>query len=153
MLQQVMGETNNYFVKTRHSGVFTIAGGVISLPFLLEGQRFKIEGSALNNGVYTYHAEGIKSDDDTDAAGLHDETWTGTICALAVPPAVIALSAEIKSWVDTYGSKVESPYASENMIGVYSYTMATGGSGAGGAVRWQDVFRDRLKSIRKVSRL
>lgn len=150
MLQQVCENIHNYFIKDRYTGTFEIAGHAISLPFLLEGQRFLIEGSALNDGVYTYHAAGIKNDDDTAVVGLQDETWAGTICALAVPPAVIALSGEVKAWVDANGAS-SSPYASENVIGVYSYTKATGGSGAGGAITWADVFKDRLNRWRKVA--
>lgn len=154
MLQQICDHLRNYDFGNeivKHTGTFEIANGVISLPFLLDGQRFLIEGSILNDGMYTYHADGIKDDDDSKAAGLHDETWAGTICALAVPPAVCALSAEIKSWVDSYGSAANSPYSSESVIGVYSYTKETGGSGAGGSVSWQDVFKDRLNRYRKVA--
>ena len=150
MLQQLCESICNYFIKDTFDGQFEIADGMISLP-LLDGQRFLIQGSVLNDGMYTYHDTGIKNDDDTEAVGLQDETWAGTICALAVPPAVIALSAEIKAWVDEYGDQVNSPYTSENVIGVYSYTKATGGSGAGGAVTWQDQFKDRLKRWRKVA--
>ena len=152
MLQQVCENIHNYFIKDRHTGTFEIAGGAISLPFLLDGQRFLIDGSALNDGVYTYHESGIKDDDDnTVEVGLQDETWAGTICALAVPPAVIALSGEIKAWVVANGEQVNSPYSSENVIGVYSYTKATGGSGAGGAITWADAFRDQLNRWRKVA--
>ena len=152
MLQQVCEHIHNYFIKETRQGTFTIANGMIELPFLLDGQRFLISGSVLNDGIYTYHSNGIKNDDNAEVVGiLQDETWTGTICALAVPPAVIALSAEVKAWVDTNGSAVASPYTSENVIGVYSYTQKTGGSGAGGAISWQDVFRDRLNRWRKVA--
>ena len=152
MLQQVCEHIHNYFIKETRQGTFTIANSMIELPFLLDGQRFLISGSVLNDGIYTYHSNGIKNDDNAEVVGiLQDETWTGTICALAVPPAVIALSAEVKAWVDTNGSAVASPYTSENVIGVYSYTQKTGGSGAGGAISWQDVFRDRLNRWRKVA--
>lgn len=150
MLQQLMENVHNYFVEERVAGHYEVAAGAISLPFLLEGQRFLITGSALNDGVYTYHEAGVKNDDDTAEAGLQDETWAGTICALAVPPAVIALSAEMKAWVDANGTS-NSPYASENVIGVYSYTKATGGTGAGGTVTVFDAFRDRLNRWRKVA--
>ena len=150
MLQQVMENIHNYFIKDRLVGEFVIADGMITLP-LLEGQRFLIEGSVLNDGVYTYHAAGIKNDDDSEVVGLQDETFAGTICALAVPPAVSALSAEIKQWVDNYGAEVNSPYTAENVIGVYSYQKETGGSGAGGTVTWQDVFMNRLNRWRKVA--
>ena len=151
MLQQVCENIHNYFIKDRHDGEFEIADATISLPFLLEGQRFLLSGSALNDGVYTYHAGEIHNDDDTEAVGLQDETWTGTICALAVPPAVIALSGEMKAWVDANGDRVNSPYSSENVIGVYSYTKAQGGSGAGGSITVFDAFRDKLNRWRKVA--
>ena len=155
MLQQIMESVCNYFDDEKlgakkYSGTYEIVDGTISLP-LLDGQRFLIQGSVLNDGVYTYHADHIGNDDDTDEVGLQDETWTGTICALAVPPAVIALSAEIQSWVDKFGEATATPYTSENVIGVYSYTKAQNGSGAGGAVTWQDAFKDRLKRWRKVA--
>lgn len=150
MLQQVMESVCNYFIEEKRSGKYEIVDGAISLP-LLDGQRFLIQGSVLNDGVYTYHENYISNDDDTDEVGLQDETFAGTICALAVPPAVIALSAEIKSWVDKFGAASATPYTSENVIGVYSYTKAQGGSGAGGAVTWQDAFKDRLKRWRKVA--
>lgn len=150
MLQQVCENICNYFIKDEYAGRFEISNGMISLP-LLDGQRFLIMRSALNDGMYTYHDNGIKNDDDSKAAGLSDETWTGTICALAVPPAVIALSSEISDWVVTHGAIVNSPYTNESVLGVYSYTKATGGSGAGGTVSWQDVYADRLKRWRKVA--
>ena len=118
---------------------------------LKEGQRFLVFGSDLNDGVYTYHADGITNDDDNAAAGLADETFAGTICALAVPPAVIALSQEISQWVDTYGAAVmASPYHSETFNG-YSYTLKSGGSNGGsGQLGWQDIFRSRLDRWRRL---
>lgn len=151
MLQQIMQHIHNMFIRTPNPGTYTIADGTVSLPFLKEGQRFWIVGSDLNDGVYTWHADGIKNDDDDGVVGLQAETFTGTICALAVPPAVSALAGEIKAWVAENGSAADSPYTSENVIGVYSYTKSSGGSGAGGAVTWQDVYRDRLNPYRKVA--
>ena len=149
MLQQVCENLCNYFIKDRLDGKYEITGGTISLS-LLDGQRFLINGSTLNDGMYTYHETWIANDDDTDAVGLHDETFTGTICALAVPPAVIALSGEINEWVAKYGEQVNSPYTSESVLGVYSYDKAEG-TGAGGSVSWKDVYADRLKRWRKVA--
>lgn len=151
MLQQVLEHIHNMFIKSPNPGTYTIEGGMLSLPFLLEGQRFWIVGSVLNDGVYTYHADGIKNDDDTEAAGLQDETFAGSVCALAVPPAVIALTVEISEWVEKFGDSVNSPYNSENVIGVYSYTKASGGTGGGGAVGWQDAFASRLNRWRRLS--
>ena len=151
MLNQICENICNYFIQNRHEGRFEIVDGMISLP-LLDGQRFLIQGSALNDGMYTYHDAEIKSDDDaTLAVGLQDESWDGTICALAVPPAVVALSSEIQAWVDANQESQNSPYTSESVLGVYSYTKASGGHGAGGSVGWMDVFADRLKRWRKVN--
>ena len=150
MLQQMCEYIHNYFIQSQNQGKFEIADGMISLP-LLDGQRFLIQGSSLNDGLYTYHDTGIKNDDDTEEVGLQAETWTGTICALAVPPAVIALAGEINSWVAKFGEQVDSPYTSESVLGVYSYNKASGGTGAGGAVSWKDVFKDQLNRWRKVS--
>ena len=154
MLQTVMDFVHNYFVKAPNPGKYTIQNGNLSpLPALLDGQRFWIVGSILNDGVYTYHSDGIKNDDDSIAVGLRDETFTGSVCTLAVPPAVIELTGEINAWVDKNSEAVNSPYTSENVIGVYSYTKASGGTGAGGAISWQDVFKSRLDRWRKVSLL
>lgn len=150
MLQQICENLCNYFIQKRMEGRFEIAGGAISLP-LLDGQRFLIQGSAMNDGMYTYHEAGVKDDDDTEAVGLLDESWAGTICALAVPPTLIALSGEVKAWVDANGESLNSPYTSESVLGVYSYTKGSGGHGAGGSVGWQDVFADKLKRWRKVA--
>ena len=151
MLNQICENICNYFIQNRYEGRYEISGGMISLP-LMDGQRFLIQGSALNDGMYTYHDTGIKDDDDkTLAVGLQDETFTGTICALAVPPAVIALSSEVKAWVDANAESQNSPYSSESVLGVYSYTKASGGHGAGGSVGWMDVFADKLKRWRKVA--
>ena len=151
MLQDVLETIHNYFIHDRLTGQFEISGGMVSpVPALIDGQRILIYKSAMNDGVYTYHPDGINNDDDTAAAGLTDETWAGTICALAVPPAVIALSGEISDWVEKSGEASDSPYQSENVIGVYSYTKATGGTGAGGAITWMDVFKSRLDRWRKV---
>ena len=94
MLQEVLEHIHNMFIKTPNPGNYTIADGFLSLPFVKDGQRIWIVGSDLNDGVYTYHDDGIKNDDNNEVAGLQDETFAGTICALAVPPTVIALSAE-----------------------------------------------------------
>lgn len=152
MLQQVCEYLHNFdFNKGQdlHTGTYSIEEGVLPLSFLHDGQRFLIIGSTLNDGMFTYHANGIKNDDDTKAAGLHDETFAGTISALAVPPAVIALSGEIKTWVDTYGESVNSPYQSESVIGVYSYTKSSGNNG--GSASWQDVFASQLKRWKRVA--
>lgn len=157
MLQEICEHLLNYFAKTEDAvhGEFVIADGAISPTVsLLEGQRFHINGSALNDGVYTYHLTGIMNDDDTDTADLSDETFEGTVWPMAVPKTVLALSSEIADWQNEYGGAVASPYTSENVIGVYSYTLKSGGSGSGGngdqSINWQSQFRTRLNRWRKI---
>lgn len=153
MLQEVLEHIHNYFIHRPNPGTYHIESSVISpLPQLLDGQRIWITGSVLNDGVYTYHADGIRDDDDKNAAGLQDETFAGTICALAVPPAVIALSEEISQWVDDNSDVLNSPLASESFNG-YSYTLKTGGSTGGdsaGQLGWQSIFGKRLDRWRKL---
>lgn len=148
MLQQICEEVHNFFIHETRVGSWSISGGMISLSFLQDGQRFWITSSVMNDGVYTYHSNGIKNDDDTGAAGLSDEDFSGVVCAMAVPPQVIALSGEIRNWVEKYGDSVNSPYQSENFNG-YSYTKASKANG--GTADWQSVFADRLKPYRRIS--
>ena len=152
MLQEVLEHIHNYFLKTPYPGTYTIQDGSISPAVSLkEGQRFWIVGSDLNDGVYTYHANGLTNADDKGEAGLLDETYAGTICALAVPPAVIALSEEIQQWVDDFGAAVNGPYQSESFNG-YSYTLKSGArtsQGDAGPVGWQSVFKSRLDRWRR----
>lgn len=157
MLQQVCEYIHNYFIPKengmpkRWHGDYAIASGVITpaVP-LKEGQRFAIFGSDLNDGVYTYHEAGLTNDDDTEAAGLQAEVFTGSVGAMAVPPAVIALVGEINDWVEKYGEIVQSPYSSESVQGVYNYSKTTKSEEAGGGgYSWQDVFKSRLNQWRK----
>ena len=152
MLDQICGYIHNYFIKAAYTGHYEIVGGTLSpLPPLKEGQRFWVVGSDLNDGVYTYRASQIMNDDDTVRAGLQAESFDGTICAMAVPPPVIAICGEINSWVEKYGETVNSPYQSETFNG-YSYTKASGGAdGANGGPTWQSTFGKQLDRWRKIS--
>ena len=151
MLRDVCEHIHNYFIKTTLDGEFTIADGMISLP-LIDGQRFLIKGSVLNDGMYTYHETWIGNDDDTEAVGLQAESFAGTIVAMAVPPAVIALAGEINEWVDKFGEVVKSPYQSENVIGVYSYTKGQSGSNGNQIpTSWAEAFANSLNRWRKVA--
>lgn len=153
MLQEVLEYIHNYFVKSPNPGTYTISGGALSpMPPLLDGQKVWIVGSVLNDGVYTWHADGLRDDDDITVAGLRDETFAGTICALAVPPQVIALSEEIREWVDQNREILESPYASESFNG-YSYSLKSGSTGGGdsaGQIGWQSIYGKRLDRWRKL---
>lgn len=144
MLTELCAELKNYFLRDRdadiHYGEYEIVGGSIDLPFLIDGQYFRIVNSVLNDGVYKY-----------PASGLADEKFTGAVWAMAVPPAVIALAADIEAWNEKNAEALASPYTSES-FGGYSYTKATtGGVGTSGAFTWRDQFSSRLAKWRRLS--
>lgn len=165
MLREIMEYLNKYFVPISAKEVtYTISNGAISPSFDAEdGDRFLICGSRRNDGVYTWHADVIGTDDDErippatqggeetiKAAGLRDETFAGTIRVCSVPPALLALSGEISQWVETFGSQLSSPMQSESFNG-YSYTLKSGNSGAGGSgpLTWRDQFGKQLERWRR----
>lgn len=138
MLEQVLRHLNNWFLVEIHEGTFTVENGSITLPFLLTNQYFRICGSVFNDGLHQYPA--------TD---LTDETFAGTVWALAVPKAVVALSEDIAAWQEKNGEAVASPYQSES-FGGYSYTKRSAGNDSGTLNGWQDAFRGRLNDWRKL---
>ena len=138
MLTELCAELRNYFEvpNGRHFGTFTISDGSIApLDFLQEGQHFRIVGSVFNDGVYQY-----------PATSLTDEVFEGAVWAMAVPPTLIALAAEIKAYNDSDAGK-PSPFTSES-FGGYAYTKATDASGA--PIGWQKAFASRLAKWRKL---
>ena len=138
MLTELLAEIRNYFEvpNGRHFGTFTISGGSIApLDFLQEGQYFRIVGSAFNDGVYQY-----------PATSLTDEVFEGAAWAMALPPSIIALSAEIKAYNDSDAGK-PSPFTAES-FGGYSYTKATDANGA--PIGWKKAFASRLNKWRKL---
>ena len=139
MLEQVLMNIRRWFPVEGgiHSGTFTIKDGGIALPFLAEGQYFRICGSVFNDGLHQYNV-----------LDLVDETFTGTIWALAIPKAVIDLSKEIEKWQEKNGESASSPYSSES-FGGYSYSKATDAE-TGGAVMWQSAFKQQLSAWRKI---
>ena len=138
MLTELLAEIRNYFEvpNGRHFGTFTISGGSIApLDFLQEGQYFRIVGTVFNDGVYQY-----------PATSLTDEVFEGAVWAMALPPSIIALAAEIKAYNDSDAGK-PSPFTSES-FGGYAYTKATDANGA--PIGWQKAFADRLNKWRKL---
>lgn len=131
MLTEILKHLNNWFVVPDgvQTGDFDISGGEIALPFLTDGQYYRIVGSVFNDGVHKY------------GESLTDETFTGEIWALAIPKAVVELAKEIETWQEKSGGT--SPYLSES-FGGYSYTRSAE------ALNWQTAFRGRLNSWRKV---
>ena len=148
MMEQVMRHIRNYFIKEHHVGDFSISDGVLSPHhFLLDGQRFYITGSRLNDGVYTYHDGYVTDSNDITRADLQDESFSGVVFALAVPPTFIALVQQIEGWVGKFGSVANNPYQSESFNG-YSYSKSSGGTDGGST--WESVFRKQLNQWRKV---
>ena len=139
MLEQVLMHLKNWFLVPGgiHEGTYTIEDGGIALPFLANGQYFRICGSVFNDGLYQYPAGDLKT-----------ETFDGTVWALSVPQAVIELASEIEEWQKKNGDASASPYQAES-FGGYSYSKATD-SASGGAVTWQSAFRSRLSAWRKL---
>ena len=138
MLTEICAELRNWFVVPDgvHIGTYTISGGSIApLDFLQEGQYFRIIGSVFNDGVHQY-----------PAADLTDEVFHGAVWAMALPPSLIALSAEIEEYNKSDAGK-SSPYTSES-FGGYSYTKATDASGA--PIGWKKAFESRLNQWRKL---
>jgi len=140
ILSELCQELKNWFCdieKDVYSDTFSIESGALSLPFLKEGQYYRIVGSTFNDGVHQY------GDDN-----LIDETFTGTIWAMRIPKAVLDLAEEIDSWIEKNGDAVASPYQSESWGG-YSYSLKGGGSESG-SLSWRTVFGGRLNRWRKL---
>ena len=139
MLEQVLMNIRNWFPVDGgiYSGTFTIKDGGITLPFLADMQYFRICGSVFNDGLHQYNV-----------LDLTDETFTGTIWALAIPKPVIELADEIQKWQEKNGEASVSPYQSES-FGGYSYSKSTDAE-TGGAVTWQSAFKQQLSAWRKI---
>ena len=139
MLEQVLMNIRNWFTVDGgiHSGTFTIEDGGITLPFLANGQYFRIIGSVFNDGLHQY-----------PAADLVDEEFSGAIWALAIPRAVVDLADEISKWQTKNGEASTSPYQSES-FGGYSYSKATDAE-TGGAVTGQSAFKKQVGAWRKI---
>lgn len=141
MLEELMRECRNWFKVPdgAYSGTFTIKDGSITLPFLVEGQYFRIIGSVFNDGVHQY-----------GAGSLTNETFDGTVWALAVPAAFISLVEDVEAWRSEYETAANSPFQSESFAG-YSYTKSSANGNSGGSVKgWQGVFASRLNKWRKL---
>ncbi len=148
MLTEVCNFVHNYFEHTTYRGSFEIVDGNIDLTGLVEnGQRFRIIGSAFNDGIYTYNDGSVLYNDDNDAlVSLIDETFSGTVVAMAIPKTFMDIVNDIRNWQDKNSKVVDSPYTSESWGG-YSYTKATGSNGV---FSWHDAFRRRLNAFRKI---
>ena len=153
MLTELCGYLKNWFEKEKCYGDFVISNGHITfadgteLP-LQDGQYFRVIDSVFNDGVH----KNVEPSEDSPST-LTDETFTGSVWAMAVPREVIALAEEIKAWSDKYAgadSAALSPFSSES-FGGYSYSKSAGNSADGSTgTSWQSVFGNKLVRYRKV---
>lgn len=139
VLTELCQELKNWFCDEQdiHFGTYTIQNGTLSLPFLLEGQYFRIKGSVLNDGVYKY-----------GDAEFQDETFTGAIWPMKIPSSFIELAEQIDTWIEKNGEAATSPYQSESWGG-YSYSLKSGGMESG-SLDWRTVFGGSLNRWRKL---
>ena len=138
MLENVLIHLKNWFVVPCgvHEGIYTIENGTLELPFLQTGQYYRICGSVFNDGLHKY-----------GEPDLQNETFTGTVWALAIPKAVVDMAAKIEEWQNKNGEAVASPYSSES-FGGYSYTKATDAT-TGAQATWETVFKSQLNPYRQ----
>ena len=143
MIEQICAFIHNYFYGDRYAGTFTITNGSLTVDGLIDGQYFRICGSRLNDGIYTYPTN-----------TLHDETFTGVIWDMRPPRSFLDLVDEIAQWQTKYGEATVGPFQSES-FGGYSYTLKSGSTATGGidpsAAGWQGVFKTRLNEWRKLA--
>lgn len=157
-LTDICAVLKNYFLKDYinysdiHKGTFTISGHTFApLDFTIKtGQYFRIKGSDLNDGVWMNTVDGLKD--------LRDEEFTGEIWLMSVPRDFEQLCDDIAAWRTKYenvNSANMSPYSSENVTGVYSYTKGSNGNsgGSGSVATWQSVFYSRLNAYRRMSEI
>ena len=143
MIGQVCAECKNYFVQPDvdiHVSNYTVSNGQIGpVPFLKDGQYYRIVGSFMNDGVYK------RGTDDLDLA---DEEFYGAVWAMRVPREFVKLVDDITAWETKNASALAGPYQSES-FGGYSYSKGT--SSSGGAWTWRDQFKSRLNAYRRLT--
>lgn len=132
MIDAICALLRNYFVVEIVDGEYTVTDREITLPFLAAGQFFRVVGSVFCDGVY-------RCGDKLPA----DETFDGAIWAMAIPPTLEELAAEIEEWKAKNADVLASPYQSES-FGGYSYTKGSD------SASWQGVFAKRLNRWRKL---
>lgn len=139
MLERILVHIHNWFEHEVYTGEWEVTDGSLDLPFLLEGQYFRVVGSIFNNGLHKYPVE-----------GLQNEKFKGEIWALAIPNELMELAEEIEEWNAKYGQYSLSPYQSES-FGGYTYSKGSGSSDSVSFGGWQEAFKSRLNPWRKLS--
>ena len=156
MLEEIMRHVNNMFVfspnQTNTPVHIKIESGVCithTIDGLPSGSFVYIEGSNKNDGVHRiwFTPEELEEHQEDDALlveQLEDEEFDSYVVMLKPPKAFLNLAREIKAFSDT---NKNSAYTSES-FGGYSYSRAT--NKAGNLAGWQDVFKARLNTWRKI---
>lgn len=134
MIEQILAYLNNYFIRSYIDGTFDVSGGSITIDGIQDNQYFRIRDSVFNDGVYKY-----------PTTELTDETFTGSVDLLAIPPKLLAKISEIETWVSSH---TKSSFNSESFKG-YSYSKKSGANGSSGD-DWQLVFSADLREWRKI---
>lgn len=156
MLEQLLIYLRNWFrvrdtVDGKHPSTYTVESGSVVLPFLQSGQYFRIIGSVFNDGLYIYGDHIM--DEDRNEIELTDETFTGSIWALAIPRAVIRTAAEFggvtAQMSKITGQIIENPFTSESYAGVYSYSKDQSGQLAALTAQRDEIMK-RLNQWRKI---
>lgn len=138
-LRNFFTNKDNIFYNT-----YTICNNILNFDFIKEGQYFRITGSSLNNGVYCNTIDDLKR--------LRDETFTGAIWVMDVPPDFVRLCDE----VERFNAKISElsgnfqGYASESWGG-YSYTLPT--STPSFMRDWHYKLKQEMSYYRKLSEL
>lgn len=146
-LSRICANLRNYFIRVGqdvYTGTYTVSDHNITPPVsLVNGQYFRVVGSALNDGVYQYgNAESM--------AKLKDETFGGAIWAMRVPQSFLDLVADY----DRLNAKVEelalvsAGFASESFDG-YSYTLSSGAPAE--LLQWKSRLDSELNQYRRIS--
>lgn len=131
--------------QVKHIGTVTIENGALVQTYGLKpNQYFRIIDSPLNTGIYQYPTTSLK-----------DETFDGAIWGMAIPPQFLELCDKIEAWRLKYeatDSVVMSPFNSESVSGVYSYSKSSGGNDTSKdkSGTWQGVFGAALSPWRKM---
>jgi len=150
-----MRHVKNFFNISEETGDFKIKDEILSgfhevypegTYILIEKAHRSIfdssaEGSRLNAGLYEVN-DGLIT-----LAGTRNEEWRGKIHSCAVPLDFINLCGEIKAFSESPAGKI-SPYVSESVIGLHSYTKAAGADGL--PAGWQVLFAPRLLPFKRV---
>lgn len=135
----------NWFDKyqVHYIGKIEIVNGALSQTYGLKAnQYFRIIGSSSNNdGVHRY-----------PVTTLTDEVFDGAIWGMNINSVVLDIMARIEAWEAKYSnanSNAMSPFTSESIPGVYSYSKPAVGENSGSGI-CKGVFDSELELYRKL---